>query len=230
MNFHMAKISHQKHLKISISKNDVINKDVLKVFEDFVTCKICLDLVDINPKICENCQFIYCKECLGTYHKIKGRVSCPQCGKKKFIAAKNVLRLYDNLIVKCLYGCGKEVDWKNLTFHSFSCPKNSVPAFLSCFKAPIKTYHQSYPYSSNFSSSSVSSSSSDSSDLENYNETAPKKIATKIQQHKCRLYLVNKTLAWKCNLCGKYFIASSGSFCCKKCDFDACMTCAGVEG
>ena len=59
----------------------------------------------------------------------------------------------------------------------------------------------------------------------------PQKVNTAtVEEHRHRLTWTQRDLRWTCDICDETFSRGSSSFCCRKCDWDACPSCVGKSG
>lgn len=71
------------------------------MFDSF-DCMICCE-VAMDPRECENCGKIFCRNCIDDWMKKSPTVPCPNRCKSKIgdFKSKALLRMYLNLDIKC---------------------------------------------------------------------------------------------------------------------------------
>jgi len=109
--------------------NVEINED--KEENEYFICKICLGIVN-NPKICENCENIFCGKCIE--YLMKNSNNCPCCRHYcNLTKISRFARSYlEKINVKCPFKCGLTTIYKSLDNHIQHCDKK--PVFYSCNK------------------------------------------------------------------------------------------------
>ena len=125
----MENIKNDKHNKVTINENLIINKTYYDYFHNQLTCPIDFNLI-LNPLMCSKCESSFCKDCIETW--IKHNRSCPnKCTEFKIIpCSKAILKIHEGLKLKCNLGCDNEINLKNYIEHQASCKLKEVSCWV----------------------------------------------------------------------------------------------------
>lgn len=107
----------------------VSNKDTFQTIKDEITCNICMMILD-NPKQCNNCQNLFCENCILDWSKKKN--ICPfKCSNFKIVDSGRIVK---NMLSKIQFNCvscDKEINYDAFIEHSSKC------ASIKKIKCPI---------------------------------------------------------------------------------------------
>ena len=100
-----------------INEETVIKNEVYNNIENSIICIICLDII-IDPMICNNCQTVYCKNCIEKWSKIDKR--CPKrCINPIYQKCLKIQKLLSKLTFNC-EKCRNIINYDEIEKHYIS--------------------------------------------------------------------------------------------------------------
>ena len=92
--------------------------DRKEIVDEFL-CIICLNLVN-SPKICSNCDKLFCEDCLEKWFDVNSTDKCANC-LDKFVAAKIqriIIEILNKFEINCpAIPCSSKISNENLNNH-----------------------------------------------------------------------------------------------------------------
>ncbi len=118
-----------------INLNELENLNIEQIQEnsenEYFICKICLGNV-FDPKMCENCENLFCAHCLENLYK--NNKICPCC--RHYLNSIKISRfahsILENIKIKCPLECGLIFPYSQVKNHSNYCSKR--PIIFQCTK------------------------------------------------------------------------------------------------
>ena len=106
-----------------INEENVIKDEIYQTLENSVTCSICSDIL-IEPKMCMNCQNVYCEQCINDWAKKSN--TCPnRCQNTKFNKSLGISELLSKLKFICSK-CDAVINYDDMKKHSLINCKNKI--------------------------------------------------------------------------------------------------------
>lgn len=193
----------EKSNETYILEDEILNKDVLRLFEEVIFCTICKGLL-VDAYFCKECQNCFCVSCLDTW-KNKSRY-CPfKCSNFNVMKANIMQKVLSKLKIKCKNGCDIEIPYDNLALHYNKECKNIDYR---------KKYFELLPK------------------YEKVKENQRKGVTLQGRflksSHHQHIMKIVMHYAWHCDVCMENY-NNTESFRCVPCDFDVCFACAKKE-
>jgi len=89
-----------------------------------ITCSICLNIINQPISQCQNCEELFCENCIDKY--IQTNDNCPHCRNKPFqkqILGRKFKNLLNHLKFRCPLQCGELFGFADSESHKDSCEK-----------------------------------------------------------------------------------------------------------
>ena len=101
-----------------INNELIVKNNIYLAFKDSVTCPLCSNIL-IEPIMCKNCQYVYCKKCIDEYSKKENK--CPnKCENPEYVTAINRKNTLTKLSFEC-NKCGQEFNYEKILEHVDKC-------------------------------------------------------------------------------------------------------------
>ena len=107
--------------------NDTVVKDLIYTKnEKYIMCSICSNIL-IEPFICSNCHYIYCKKCKNEWS------NCKNCKKSNFQTNDFINDILSELKIKCL-NCSENICYYDIKNHYITNHSDTDKKTLNFFK------------------------------------------------------------------------------------------------
>ena len=99
----------------------MVKNNIFLTMKDSVICPLCSNIL-INPFMCNNCQYVYCKKCIDEW--LKNNNECPngQCKKENPEYKENINT--NNILLRLKFECnkcGNEFLYEEVKKHADNC-------------------------------------------------------------------------------------------------------------